>query len=93
MYKAIVCCKAGMGTGMLLKIKADQVIKENDFPIQTIHGSLDTLATFDGEIVITMSDLAEDLVGRFPQIIGIDRVIDKEEMRSKIAAALEALSR
>ena len=26
MYKALVCCRAGMGSSMLLKIKADQVI-------------------------------------------------------------------
>ena len=35
MYKALVCCRAGMGSSMLLKIKADQVIKENNFPIET----------------------------------------------------------
>ena len=28
MFKALVCCRAGMGSSMLLKIKADQVIKE-----------------------------------------------------------------
>ena len=27
MYKALVCCRAGMGSSMLLKIKVDQVIK------------------------------------------------------------------
>ena len=42
MYKALVCCRAGMGSSMLLKIKADQVIKENNFPIQTEHGNLDS---------------------------------------------------
>ena len=31
MYKALVCCRAGMGSSMLLKIKADQVINENNF--------------------------------------------------------------
>ena len=32
MYKALVCCRAGMGSSMLLKIKADQVINENMLP-------------------------------------------------------------
>ena len=41
MYKALVCCRAGMGSSMLLKIKADQVINENNFPIKTEHGNLD----------------------------------------------------
>ena len=43
MYKALVCCRAGMGSSMLLKIKADQVISENGYPIQTEHGNLDSL--------------------------------------------------
>ena len=30
MYRALVCCRAGMGSSMLLKIKADQVINENN---------------------------------------------------------------
>ena len=33
MYKALVCCRAGMGSSMLLKIKVDQVIKENNMEI------------------------------------------------------------
>ena len=37
-----------------LKIKADQVIKENNFPIQTEHGNLDSLNGFNGDLVITM---------------------------------------
>ena len=28
MYKALVCCRAGMGSSMLLKIKADQELKD-----------------------------------------------------------------
>ena len=56
MYKALVCCRAGMGSSMLLKIKADQVIKENNFPIETEHGNLDSLMGFNGDLVITMDD-------------------------------------
>lgn len=46
MYKALVCCRAGMGSSMLLKIKADQVINENNFPIKTEHGNLDSIRRF-----------------------------------------------
>ncbi len=61
MYKALVCCRAGMGSSMLLKIKADQVISENGYPIQTEHGNLDSLNGFSGDLVITMDDLADEL--------------------------------
>ena len=59
MYKALVCCRAGMGSSMLLKIKADQVINENNFPIKTEHGNLDSIVGFTGDLVITMDAVSD----------------------------------
>lgn len=84
MYKALVCCRAGMGSSMLLKIKADQVIKENNMPIQTEHGNLDSLIGFNGDLVITMEDLAVELQGKVPYALGIRNIVDKAEMKSKL---------
>ena len=42
-YRALVCCRAGMGSSMMLKIKCDQVIKEKGLPIETEHGNLDSI--------------------------------------------------
>lgn len=84
MYKAFVCCRAGMGSSMLLKIKADQVIQENNFPIQTMHGNLDSLIAFDGDLVITMTDLADDLTDKVPYVIGVNSVVDKNEIKEKM---------
>ena len=90
MYKALVCCRAGMGSSMLLKIKADQVIKENNFPIQTEHGNLDSLVGFSGDLVITMEDLADDLTNQVPYALGIRNIVDKAAMKEKIEAFLKS---
>lgn len=84
MYKALVCCRAGMGSSTMLKIKSDQVIKENNFPIETEHGNLDSLIGFDGDIVITMEDLANDIQGSKPYAIGVRSILDKEEIKRKL---------
>lgn len=84
MYKALVCCRAGMGSSMLLKIKADQVIKENDYPIETEHGNLDSLMGFSGDLVITMDDLANELHDKVPYALGIRNIMDKVEMKAKM---------
>ncbi len=89
MYKALVCCRAGMGSSMLLKIKADQVISENDFPIQTEHGNLDSIIGFNGDLVITMDDLSEELEDQVPYALGIRNIVDKIEMKEKLEAFLE----
>ncbi len=90
MYKALVCCRAGMGSSMLLKIKADQVISENDFPIQTEHGNLDSLNGFTGDLVITMEDLSNELQGKVPYALGIRNIMDKDEMKAKIQQFLDS---
>lgn len=84
MYKALVCCRAGMGSSMLLKIKADQVISENHFPIRTEHGNLDSLMGFDGDLVITMDDLSAELKDKVPYALGIRNIMDKAEMKTKM---------
>lgn len=84
MYKALVCCRAGMGSSMLLKIKADQVISENNYPITTEHGNLDSLMGFNGDLVITMEDLSDELKDKVPYALGVRNIMDKEEMKEKM---------
>ena len=93
MYKALVACRAGMGSSILLKIKIDQVIKENDFPIQTEHGNLDSLIGFNGDLLLTMEDLAEELKDKVPYAIGIRNIVDKNEIQEKIEAYLDFMDK
>lgn len=41
MYKALVACRAGVGSSLMLKIKVIEVIKANNIPIEVEHSSLD----------------------------------------------------
>lgn len=93
MFKALVCCRAGMGSSMLLKIKADQIIRENDFPIVTEHGNLDSLIGFDGDLVITMDDLSTELAGKVPYPLGIRNIVDKAEMKAKMEEYLATVNK
>ena len=81
---------SGMGSSMMLKIKIDQVIKENNLPVETEHGNLDSLIGFTGDLVITMSDLTDELNAdeRVPSAIGITNIVDKAEMKQKLEAWL-----
>lgn len=81
-----------MGSSMLLKIKADQVIRENDFPIVTEHGNLDSLIGFDGDLIITMDDLTEELKDKVPYAVGIRNIVDKVEMKQKLEEYLAAVA-
>jgi len=92
MYKALVCCRAGMGSSMLLKIKVDQVVSENNMQIETEHGNLDSLIGFSGDLVVTMDDLREELAPKVPYAVGIRNIMDKKEIKEKLEEFLAAKS-
>lgn len=91
MIKALVACRAGVGSSLMLKIKLDEVIKENNFPVSLEHSSLDGVPGFNGKYIITLPDVAEDLEKKhLPQrIIGIKNIIDKNEIKSALELALK----
>lgn len=82
MYKALVACKAGMGSSMMLKIKADQVIKEDELPIVTQHGSLDSIADFKGDLILTQSDFADRVDTHGVYVASVDNILDKDEIKA-----------
>lgn len=90
MHKALVACRAGVGSSLMLKIKVKEVVRENNFPIEVEHSSLDGLAGFDGDIVITLVDVADELIKKnIPQkVVGISNIVDKNEIKEKLLAAL-----
>lgn len=90
MYKALVCCRAGMGSSLLLKIKVDQVIKEEGMPIETEHGNLDSLIGFNGDLVVTMEDLMNELKDQVPFAVGVRNIMDKVEIKAALETFLKA---
>lgn len=90
MHKALIACRAGVGSSLMLKIKVNEVIRENDFPIEVEHASLDAVSGFTGDLIITLTDVANELREKNLQqtIIGINNIVDKKEIKEKIADAL-----
>ncbi len=90
MYHALVCCRAGMGSSMMLKIKADQVIKENKFPIKTRPGNLKALKAFTGDLVITMNDLVDEVEAQGTYAVGVDDILDTHQIKIGLQEFLES---
>lgn len=86
MYKILIACRAGVGSSLMLKIKTLQVIKENNFPIEVEHGSLDSLNGFDGDAIETLIDVAEELKQKNLKfdVIGIRSIIDRNEIKAAL---------
>ncbi|MGY3771852.1 PTS sugar transporter subunit IIB [Tetragenococcus solitarius] len=84
MKKALIACRTGMGSSMMLKIKVDQIVRKNNFPLEVEHGTLDDVKGFRGDLIITMTDVADDLKGQAPNVIGVDNLMDKNEIETKL---------
>ncbi|WCG06103.1 PTS sugar transporter subunit IIB (plasmid) [Vagococcus lutrae] len=82
--KALIACRTGMGSSMMLKIKVDQVVKANNFPLEVQHSTLDDVKSFKGDLLITMADVADEMTGQVPYVIGINNLMDKEEITKKL---------
>jgi len=91
MYKVLIACRFGVGTSLILKIKMQEVVTENQFPIEIEHANLDGIAGFTGDAIFTVSDVAEEMSAKYPNMdfYGIKTIIDKNEILAAIKAFLE----
>lgn len=92
MYKALIACRAGVGSSLMLKIRVQDVVSTNQLPIAIEHASLDAVPGFNGELLITLVDVAEELKAqRVPQtVIGIVNIMDKNEILTKLTEFLDS---
>lgn len=90
MYSALVACRTGMGSSMMLKIKVEQVIRENGWKISVEHNEASAIQYFTGDVLITMADLAEEYKDKPFTVIGIKDLMDKEEIKEKLQKFLDS---
>ncbi|MFU0790368.1 PTS sugar transporter subunit IIB [Virgibacillus proomii] len=89
MKVALVACRTGMGSSMMLKIRVQQVIRENNFPIKVQHDTLSAVNQFNGDLLITLDDLVPDVKDKVKYAIGIKNLMDKNEIKTKLSKYLE----
>ena len=89
MKRGLVVCRTGMGSSMMLRIKLEQVIGENKFPLELEHDVLSAISNYDVDCIITMMDLVEQIKDEAKYVIGINDLMNKVEMKEKIEKFFE----
>ncbi|MCT1796867.1 PTS sugar transporter subunit IIB [Helcococcus kunzii] len=90
MYSALVACRTGMGSSMMLKIKVEQVIRENGWNITVDHNEVSAVQYFNGDLLITMEDLADEITNKQFAVIGIKDLMNKDEIKEKLQKFLDS---
>lgn len=84
MKKGLVVCRTGMGSSMMLRIKLEQVISENDLDIDLEHDVLSAISNYDVDFVVTMNDLVDQIKDEVKYVIGIEDLMNKDELKEKL---------
>lgn len=92
MVNALVVCRAGVGSSMLLQTKIEQICANRGYRIDVTHGKLDDLVDFGGDVIVTMSDFAPEIEGKFPNVISIFDITNDDEIASKLDEFVSANS-
>ncbi|MDD6004243.1 MAG: PTS sugar transporter subunit IIB [Firmicutes bacterium] len=89
--KALIMCRTGMGSSMMLKIKVDKLIDKNHYPLDVTH---DAFSGFAGQqnvdIIITMEDLIDEFKGSSAYVIGVKDIMDMEFLENELNKYFES---
>ena len=89
--KALIMCRTGMGSSMMLKIKVDKLIDKNKYPLDVTH---DAFSGFAGQqnvdIIITMEDLIDEFKDSSAYVIGAKDIMDVDYLERELNKYFES---
>ena len=91
MKKALVMCRTGMGSSMMLCIKLNKVIQKNKFPLEIEHDVTASGISRDVDLIITMQDLVNDFKDSGVYVIGIMDIMNTDYMEQELKKYFDSL--
>lgn len=89
--KGLIVCRTGMGSSLMLKIKAQKIIDKHGWNIELEHDVLSGLRTWrDIDFVITMRDLTDEVEAAGFRAVGITDLMNNEEMESALTDIVQS---
>ena len=90
--KALVMCRTGMGSSMMLKIATEGVIEKNGWPMDVEHDALSGyMGQTNVDVIITMSDLTDQFEGSSAYVIGVNDIMDTDTLERELKKYFDSL--
>lgn len=86
--KIATLCGMGFGTSMMLKLTIDEILKEADIKAQVVPWDLGTFKGQHADIVVAPLDMETHLRDTTAEVVLINNLVDKEEIKSKVLDAI-----
>ncbi|WP_284139128.1 MULTISPECIES: PTS sugar transporter subunit IIB [unclassified Virgibacillus] len=88
MLSIVTVCGAGVGSSMMLRLYAQQVLTEEGISATVDASDIGSVRADDYDVVITTSDFADILRNSRAKVLRIDNMMDKELLRSELLKAI-----
>ena len=85
-------CGMGFGTSMMLKLFIDDILKAEGLKAEVVPWDLGTFKGQQADIVVAPMDMESHLRGTKARVVLIKNLVDKAEIKTKILAAMQAIS-
>jgi PTS system ascorbate-specific IIB component len=82
-------CGMGFGTSMMLKLFIDEILKVENIKAEVIPWDLGSFKGQQADIVVAPMDMAMHLKNVQAQVVLINNLIDKGEIKEKVLKAIQ----
>lgn len=89
MIEVATVCGMGLGTSMMLAGQIRTLLEENNVPAKVQAVDLGSFKSQPSDIVVTTTGMANNVAGTKAIVVLIDNLINKEEIKTKVLAAVE----
>lgn len=89
MLNIVTVCGAGVGSSMMLRVFAQQVLAEEGIQANVEASDIGSVSADNYDVVITTSDFADILRNSKAKIVRIDNMMDKELLRTELLKVIQ----
>lgn len=86
--KIATLCGMGFGTSMMLKLFIDEILKAEGIKAEVIPWDLGSFKGQNADIIVAPTDMEQHLRSAFGKVVLIRNLVDKEEIKEKVFAAI-----
>ncbi|MFA6849951.1 MAG: PTS sugar transporter subunit IIB [Selenomonadaceae bacterium] len=89
--KILVCCGSGLGSSFMIEMNIKKVLVELGVEAEVNHSDLSSAAGIKSDIYVGTRDIASQLTSLGGIVVSLNNMIDKKELKEKIAEAIEKI--
>lgn len=88
--KILVCCGSGLGSSFMIEMNIKKVLTELGVEATVDHSDLSSASGIKADIYVGTRDIATQLTSLGGKVVSLNSMIDKNELKEKIKAAIES---